>query len=390
MGYAGNRLASLTLVAFITSTTAVSSFSTLTAFADATARPPSPPTAFSAIPDNGQVTLSWSTPGTNGTSPLLRYDISVTASNTSGSTSPGPPNVVSVPASQTSTTISNLAEDCYTTYEFSVSAVSAVGSSRPSPSKGPYLTSGWPPAKAPQVAVILLDGAPSAEGGGSFYPLHVSSPASGIGTVFNYCPATTHNTKNSYPAGLQDSVWRWSEFSTSTASLGSTTSGNACLDTNVPSDCLTASLAGKDRAVLLPFSYTSATLNHTSAGDEFQMQSYGGCDSAGGIGCPSGSAVPDTQRQTLDTEITSIHKAWPSTRIALVGHSYGGMLAEQWWQLFRPTYGDHDGVVDVYSLDSPINGIRNSLTAVIFSPEIQNLWFDLHRRFVRCCWDLGR
>jgi len=380
MGHAGKRLASLALVSFVTSTTAISSFPTLTAFADATAMPPSPPTALSAIPDNGKVTLSWSHPGTNGTSPLLRYDISVTASSTSRSTSPGPPAVVTVPANQTTTTISNLAEDCYSTYEFSVSAVSAVGSSRPSASKGPYLTSGWPPAKAPDVAVIMLDGAPSTEGGGSFYPLNVTSPASGIGTVFNYCPATTHNTKNSYPAGLQDSVWRWSEYPVNGATPGGVTSGRACLDTFVPTNCLTAALAATG-AVLLPFSYTKASLSPSAAGDVFNMQSYGGCDSAGGFGCLFGGADPVAQRQALDDEITSIHHTWGSTRIALVGHSYGGMLAEQWWQNFRPTYKDHDGVFVVYSLDSPINGISHASLAITFTPDIQkmfaNLWSDL-------------
>jgi Fibronectin type III domain len=343
----------------------------------AAAATPSPPTQVAVDPSDGQVHLSWRAPGNTGSSPLLQYDVFVTQSNTDGQTFAGPPRAVTVPATQTSATVTNLAEDCYTTYSFSVAGVNADGVGHASHPTKPELTSGYPPGSPPPLAVIELDGAPSAESGGSFYPLKVSSPAKGIGTVSNYCPATAQNKKNSFPAGLQDSVWRWSEFSTATASLGSTTSGNACLDTNVPSDCLTAGLAGADHAVLLPFSYTSGKLNHTAAGDVFNMQSYGGCDSAGGVGCASGTAVPDTQRKTLDAEITSIHRLWPSTRIALVGHSYGGMLAEQWWLLYRPTYPDHDGVVAVYSLDSPINGVRNALAAFTFSPEIQNLWYDL-------------
>jgi hypothetical protein len=51
------------------------------------------------------------------------------------------------------------------------------------------------------------------------------------------------------------------------------------------------------------------------------------------------------------------------------------MLAEQWWQLYRPTYQDHDGVSFVFSLDSPINGIQRRISS--YSSDIQQLWNNL-------------
>jgi YVTN family beta-propeller protein len=318
---------------------------------------------------NGTVTLHWRAPKTAITSPVIGYRVFSMASDTGGSF-PGIPVLQAfVGATQTSATLSELTQDCSTTYSFVVSAVSAAGASPSAPTRS-YLPSGFPPINEPKVAVILLDGVPSSESGGKFYPLKVKSSAHGVGVVRNYCPATAQNKKNRYPTGLKESVWRWSEFP-----VGGATSGTACLDSNVATNCLTAALAGKDQAVLLPFSYTRATLTRTGSGDVFDMGSYNSCDSAGGPQCVSGGQ-PDQQRQALDAEISSIHRTWPSTKIVLIGHSYGGMLAEQWWLLFRPTYSDHDGVSLVYSLDSPINGIRNSLVAP-FSRQIQNLWFAL-------------
>ena len=49
-----------------------------------------------------------------------------------------------------------------------------------------------------------------------------------------------------------------------------------------------------------------------------------------------------------------------------MGHSYGGLVAETWWFDEHPTNGGHcvrptglSGVVHVFSLDSPINGVEN-------------------------------
>ena len=47
---------------------------------------------------------------------------------------------------------------------------------------------------------------------------------------------------------------------------------------------------------------------------------------------------------------------WPNTKILMVGHSNGGLIAEQWWLNHRRT-SDMDGVVQVFSLDAPLNGV---------------------------------
>ncbi|MHB8243028.1 MAG: alpha/beta fold hydrolase [Solirubrobacteraceae bacterium] len=34
----------------------------------------------------------------------------------------------------------------------------------------------------------------------------------------------------------------------------------------------------------------------------------------------------------LDAEVGSVRTVWPTTPIVLVGHSYGGLVAEEWWE----------------------------------------------------------
>jgi hypothetical protein len=57
----------------------------------------------------------------------------------------------------------------------------------------------------------------------------------------------------------------------------------------------------------------------------------------------------------MQAEISSIHAVFPHTPIIIAGHSNGGLIAEQWWL----NYGQHnpDGVVQVFALDSPLNGV---------------------------------
>lgn len=69
-----------------------------------------------------------------------------------------------------------------------------------------------------------------------------------------------------------------------------------------------------------------------------------------------GSTDPvTTGPSVLQDEIKSIHSVFEHVPIIIVGHSNGGLIAEQWWL----TYGSHDaeGVVQVFALDSPLNGV---------------------------------
>jgi len=62
----------------------------------------------------------------------------------------------------------------------------------------------------------------------------------------------------------------------------------------------------------------------------------------------------DTDAAMLAYEVRSIHAAWPSTRIAIVAHSLGGLIAEQYWEYYWRA--NADGVTRILTLDSPING----------------------------------
>jgi hypothetical protein len=265
----------------------------------------------------------------------------------------------------------------------------------------------------PAAAVILLDGVGSQEDGGTYYPFPVTNPRPGIPVVGNYCPLNGAYQERAFPdlaSGLDSSLRRWSEFSVPGGSSGGSSSvpeaSQACDRTakrtilapepgpdpspgsgqasptptivvgTVPGgfghgNCLTEALADAG-AVLLPYSYTGATL---SSGGTFMQNSYTADDSKQAL-CNSVS--------TLAREISSVHSAWPSTMIFLIGHSYGGLVAETWW------YDEHeqgggpcgippgsDGVAHVFSLDSPINGVQKCTLAVITAGTASQTWCSL-------------
>jgi hypothetical protein len=126
---------------------------------------------------------------------------------------------------------------------------------------------------------------------------------------------------------------------------------------------------------VLPYSYCcllgsnpvlyGAGMTGSAAKPMFTFFSYDGKDVASGdpqLGDPP----------LLNQEIASIHKIFPSVPIVLIGHSNGGLVAEQWWLRWgtkqgcgnfsngpaagQPQCGMH-GVAHVFTLDSPINGV---------------------------------
>jgi hypothetical protein len=240
---------------------------------------------------------------------------------------------------------------------------------------------------APAIAVILLDGVPSQGDGGIYYPVPVDDRRSGVPTVTNYCPLNASYAERrapDLPSGLDDSLRRWSEFSSPGSSSGggssTPTTSDACHRlTSQPQNanpsptpvgpakssgfgqghCLTESLADAG-AVLVPYSYKGVVLTHDG---ELTVHSYSADDSRQAL-CSSVEA--------LGKEISSIHQSWPTTRVYLIGHSYGGLVAETWW------YGENQmnggdcriatgaqGVSHVFSLDSPINGVERCALATI-------------------------
>jgi hypothetical protein len=107
---------------------------------------------------------------------------------------------------------------------------------------------------------------------------------------------------------------------------------------------------GADGGIVLPFSYTSpgATLEQANS---FTFPGYTAQDVA--------TTDPiSIQPSNLENEIRSVHRALPNAKIFVVGHSNGGLIAEQWWWKFGRH--NHEGVVQVISLDAPLNGVYDS------------------------------
>jgi hypothetical protein len=54
----------------------------------------------------------------------------------------------------------------------------------------------------------------------------------------------------------------------------------------------------------------------------------------------------------------------------VIGHSYGGLVAEQWWEKYWLS-SDGEGVVYVFTLDSPVNGIGATFAPKDVSTQVQ-------------------
>lgn len=98
---------------------------------------------------------------------------------------------------------------------------------------------------------------------------------------------------------------------------------------------------------VLPLSYVKGTaMTGTVAAPRFTVPAYNKTDVA--------NARPNAVADYLNSLISSIKRIFPTTTIVVVGHSNGGLIAEQWWLNHRPAAR---GIKQVFSLDSPLNGL---------------------------------
>jgi pimeloyl-ACP methyl ester carboxylesterase len=100
-------------------------------------------------------------------------------------------------------------------------------------------------------------------------------------------------------------------------------------------------------AVVLPFSYNGAYFQNNEP-SRFYVTPYSWRD-ANDVDLSTGAGM-------LDQEIASIRTVWPKVKIVVIGHSLGGVVAEQWWWTYPQHASTNWNVVGVYTLDSPING----------------------------------
>jgi hypothetical protein len=105
-------------------------------------------------------------------------------------------------------------------------------------------------------------------------------------------------------------------------------------------------------AVVLPYGYPSgpASLVRLKNGKpQFTFPGY----------TTDSNSDPHTEATTLATEVSQIRSVWRSSPIVIIGHSHGGLIGYLYWggAGFGPGVRS-SGVTHVFSLDSPINGVR--------------------------------
>jgi hypothetical protein len=293
---------------------------------------PNPPQNVGNSADaNRGVTVHWDDSAPN-CAVIDHYAIHSTTINPDHSVTVGPV-VATIPAGKTL-----LFDNHYDTgplalctfYQYGISAVTASGqeSSVVLPSTSVF-TQGLPD-QSPKVVTILALGVKTKIASGSFNPLNVN----------DYCTTLNGLTLQSWPAAqapLADITSDW-------INAGDAHMAPYGADSNL------IDAAASGGGIVLPFSYSGAALE---SGPVFKFTGYSDSTVA--------NTFPPDAAATMNKEITSIHAVWPNARIVVVGHSNGGLIAEQWWLRFGAK--NPSGVTQVFSLDSPLNGERSTCGA---------------------------
>jgi hypothetical protein len=208
--------------------------------------------------------------------------------------------------------------------------------------------------KVPGVALILVDGAPSALSSGSWYIQ--PSTATDHPSVPSFCAEGAQFPEvlaTPFPAGaLSDALGKWN-FSPPPGYFDAQ-------DVFVNDNHYLTDPFAAGGGVIFPFSYQGATAASTANGPLFSVTAYTQSQSA------SQPLMQDAK--FLDKEISSIHKlpGWGQVPIVVIGHSLGGLVAYTWWQNYGVPFGipQQTGVTNVFSLDSPINGVATAYQCI--------------------------
>lgn len=112
-------------------------------------------------------------------------------------------------------------------------------------------------------------------------------------------------------------------------------------------------------AVILPFSYNGANLTKQNGSPIFSVKNYTIYN--------VGDMSPDIAAEWLNLEVQSIQRVWSQSKIIIIGHSEGGLVAERYFMdYYDPSTAKN--VIHIFSLDSPINGVSAD-----FIPTLVNL-----------------
>lgn len=246
---------------------------------------------------------------------------------------------------------------------------------------GRTITVCQPPGTHPRFIAILVqgigskvqNGEPDGQSDRPFNPAQVSycaSPAAG---------PMPPNNDNGYIKSMAYGWLNWPNTDSATVSSGNSCGASSAGEERKGQNCNLVDALAMAGGYVLPFSYSpsysydgpsahsysgasshgpvGAVMTGTSANPQFSFASYGAMTVAN-ANPTMFHDVPGTgvlEPVLLQNEIASIHNVFRQTPIIVIGHSNGGLIAEQWWLNFG--HKNPLGVIHVVSLDSPLNGI---------------------------------
>ena len=238
--------------------------------------------------------------------------------------------VVASPGNTASSVLVSGLQNC-DGYGFEVQAVGPGGQSGWS-ARSPIAVPHWTPTGEPRVAVILLEGVNSRASADVYYP--EASTSSAHPSMSSYCYGSDGSVKTSFPWTLQALMDNFNL----TGKIGPTAS-------------MTDALTTQAGVVILPWSFTGVWLDaHAAGGVLVHVRPSDRND--------ANNTPVVTDAATMEAEVHSVHSAWPQARIVILGHSLGGLIAEQYWEYYWR--GNHDGVTRMIALDGTINGVANA------------------------------
>ena len=372
------------------------------------------PQDLQVVPHNGSVDVTWQPPAT-GANLVTGYEITATPFYNDRVPAPNAGTLQFFLNSPTtlSTDVQGLVEDCHQRYVISVSAQTGT-SVGPAATSDSFRPSGIVTASTtgPPYVVILLDGVAELKPGFTLNPYQPT-----LDNTPSYCPESWNSSSSSEQEadfkGARNGPWeffnKWNFADPpgpfTDPSLPCTdTSGKASpakcsnsmprdLSTETPTHSFMLDAIAAGGAVMLPYSYKGATLTGPPSSPTFSFPAYTVCDSTP-LPVPTPPTAPSCSgRQSIDNdvgalqnEINSIHKVWSGTKIVVMGHSQGGLIAWDWWLKHR---AGHPEVVHVFTLDSPINGV--CATAICLGPTgypnyglrdiLDSVWLKLEAHF---------
>ena len=337
--------------------------------------------------ENGKVTVSWTSVKSIDGAAVTGYEV---RPEPDGTDRVPPPSLVTppaqrVPATVSSLTVSGLLEDCHQLYQVVVTPETGPGSG-PAGKSPVFRPSGIVESgKAPPYVVILLDGINESQPGFTMNPYKPTLDGNP-----SYCPEARNASSGTEAeadfAGAPNGPWsffhKWNfgEVKDGQA-VGPNDKGydesapravaypkpppNVVPGTYTHSFMLDA-IASRG-AIILPFSYKGyGFAPNFQAHPGFSYYGYGGCQAT--PGCPGAPLIPEDAK-LLDGEVNDAASVWPTSKIVVMGHSQGGLIAFEWWAcshngLPQSAAKDCGGVrttlppnfVAGFSLDSPITG----------------------------------